>query len=248
MWLPGVVDLGWVESLRAAVDEAMADPGPLAESYGGAEGGFFGDLDLWRRHAGFRAYVLGSPAAEIAGQTMGADRVNFFYDQLLVKEPGGLAKTPWHQDQPYWAVSGRQVSSIWLPLDPVGRESAVQYVRGSHRWPAHNPHHFIDDTPYEDTGLPELPNIDANPGQYEILSWEAGPGDCIVSQAMIVHGAPGNQSLSERRRALATRWTGDDARFVRRKGEVAIPTTDPGLAHGARMDCEAFPLVWQRPR
>ena len=55
VWLPGVVDLGWVESLRAAVDEAMADPGPLAESYGGAEGGFFGDLDLWRRHAGFRA-------------------------------------------------------------------------------------------------------------------------------------------------------------------------------------------------
>lgn len=64
----------------------------------------------------------------------------------------------------------------------------------------------------------------------------------------IVHGAAGNVSSEHRRRALATRWTGDDARFVRRAGEVAIPTSDPGIAHGVKMDCEAFPLVWQRER
>ena len=64
-------------------------------------------------------FALESPAAEIAGRIMQSDKINFFYDQLLVKEPGTHAPTPWHQDQPYWAVSGWQVASLWLPLDPV---------------------------------------------------------------------------------------------------------------------------------
>jgi len=84
----------------------------------------------------------------LAGRVMDATRVNFFYDQLLVKEPGTSARTPWHQDQPYWAVSGRQVSSVWLTLDPVPEEVSVEYVCGSHRWPEHNPDHFADSSPF----------------------------------------------------------------------------------------------------
>ena len=32
---------------------------------------------------------------------MGCRRVNFFFDQLIVKEPGTAQRTPWHQDLPY---------------------------------------------------------------------------------------------------------------------------------------------------
>ncbi len=28
-------------------------------------------------------------------------------------------------------------------------------------------------------------------------------------------------------------------------GAVAIPTEDPGLGHGARLDCDRFPLAWR---
>jgi hypothetical protein len=63
---------------------------------------------------------------------------------------------------------------------------------------------------------------------------------------MMVHGSDGNTSLQNRRRALATRWTGDDARYEVRGGEVAIPTTDPGLKHGDPMDCDDFPVIWRR--
>jgi ectoine hydroxylase-related dioxygenase (phytanoyl-CoA dioxygenase family) len=245
--LRGAFDAAWIDLLRSAVENAMNSPGPLAEDYTpqGRPGRFFGDLDLWKRHDRFRRFVLESPAARIAATLMQSRKANFFYDQLFVKEPGTAERTPWHQDQPYWAVTGRQVCSIWLPLDPVSRETSLQYVRGSHRWPAHNPRHFKDDTPYRDTGLSELPDIDAHPGRYERLSWDMQPGDCLVFNAMMVHGAAGNASLQHRRRALATRWTGDDARYSRRAGEVAIPTSDPGLADGAPMDCPQFPVVWQ---
>jgi ectoine hydroxylase-related dioxygenase (phytanoyl-CoA dioxygenase family) len=244
--LSGIFDLGWIEYLRDAVETAMADPGPFAEEYAKGEGRFFGDLDVAKRHAPFRDFIHNSPAAEITGTIMGSNKANFFYDQLLVKEPGTAERTPWHQDQPYWAVSGRQVASIWLPLDYVAEESSLKYVKGSHRWGAHNPHNFVDNSPYEGTGLPELPDIDANREQYEILGWDMEPGDCLVFQAMMVHGSDGNTSLKNRRRALATRWTGDDARYEVRNGEVAIPTSDPGLEHGDPMDCDDFPLIWQK--
>ena len=73
------------------------------------------------------------------------------------------------------------------------------------------------------------------------------PGDCIVFQAMVIHGSQGNASAVNRRRALSTRWVGDDARFVRPNGEFAIPTTDPGLPDGSRFEGPAFPEVWRRP-
>jgi ectoine hydroxylase-related dioxygenase (phytanoyl-CoA dioxygenase family) len=240
-----IVPGAWLSYLAEAVEEAMASPGPHAEEYTprGAAGRFFGDLELAQRLPKFRRFALESPAAEIAGRIMGASRVNFFYDQLLVKEPGTRERTPWHQDQPYWAVSGRQVCSLWLPLDRVSEDVGVEYLCGSHLWPEFSPYHFKDRTLYEGTGLPALPDIDAARERYRIARFGMEPGDVLVFQAMIVHGSPGNASAS-RRRALATRWTGDDARYRRRRGEVAIPTQDPGLADGARLDSERFPLVW----
>ena len=243
--LRGMFDQDWIGYMRDWVERAMAAPGPYGEEYGGGKGRFFGDLDIARRHEGFRRFVRESPAAEIAGRVMGARRVNFFYDQLLVKEPGTGERTPWHQDQPYWAVAGRQVCSVWLPFDAVAEDTCVEYVAGSHDWPEFSPYHFVDGTPYEGTGLPPLPDIDAERAQHRILRFALEPGDCLVFQAMIVHGAPGNAS-NRRRRALATRWTGDDARYCVRPGEVAIPTRDPGLQHGDKMDCDDFPLVWQK--
>ncbi len=236
--LRGIFDYSWIERLRAATEEALAKPGPFAEEYGD-DARFFGDLDVARRIPAFREFVMRSGAAAVAGTVMQSRRCNFFYDQLLVKEPGVEEATPWHQDQPYWAVRGRQVASIWLPLDDVAESASLRFVRGSHQWSAHNPHHFIDDSPYEGTGLPELPDIDADP-DYEILSWAVSPGDCLVFQAI---GAPGNRSTG-RRRAWATRWTGDDVRYDPRPG-TAIPTRDPGISPGDEMTCDDFPLVWE---
>jgi len=248
--LRGVFDAAWIELMAEAVEIALASPGPHGESYtaAGEPGGFRGDLDMWRRHAHFRRFVYDSPAAPIVAAIMDSAKVNFFYDQLLVKEPGTLERTPWHQDQPYWAVDGEQVCSIWLPLDPISESVSPEYVLGSHRWGRwYNPHHFTDGSPYEGTRFEPLPDIEAERERHAIRRFEMEPGDCLVFQALIVHGAPGTTASPHRRRAVATRWTGDDARYAVRPGEVAIPTSDPGLKHGDAMDCALFPRVWPRP-
>lgn len=243
--LRDIVDKSWIHFLQNAFDYAVENPGPQSEEHTPKEksGRFFADFNMWQRLEPFKTFVFKSPAAQIAQQIMGSSRINFFYDQMFIKSQLTEERTPWHQDQPYWAVSGKDVCSVWLPLDPVSSESSLHFIKGSHRWPAHNPHHFGDDTPYEGTGLPKLPNIEENLDSYEIISWNMNPGDCLVFQGMIVHGAYGNYSSEVSRRALATRWCGDDARFFRREGEIAIPNTDPGLENGDFLDCDLFPRI-----
>ena len=245
--LRGAFDSGWIELLRRASDDAMANPGPNAELYGDQDTrGFFGDLDIWTRNPDFRSFVLNSPAAEIAASVMQSSKATFFYDQLLVKEPGTQERTPWHQDQPYWAVKGRQICSVWLSMDPVPEEISLEFVRGSHHWGEFNPQHFDDHTPYEGTGLPTLPDIESDRLSYDIARFELGPGDCLIFQAMIAHGAPGNWSTTDRRRGYSTRWLGDDARFCERSGEVAIPTFPTEFNDGDAFSGEMFPTVYQR--
>jgi len=244
--LRGAFAPAWIETVAEGVRQALDAPGPHGERYGpaGAER-FFGDLDMWTRLDPFRDFVMNSPAAEIAGRIMGSSTATFLYDQMLVKEPGSQQRTPWHQDQPYWAVNGFQVCSIWMPLDPVPREVSLEFVRGSHRWDqTFNPTHFADGTPYAGTGLPSLPDIEADRSAYDIVSWGLEPGDCVVFQAMLVHGAPANPSAG-RRRVLSTRWLGDDARFWRRPGEIAVPTILPDLEDGEPFSGPLHPTVWQ---
>ena len=244
--LRGAFDPSWLETLARGIETALAEPGPYAERYGppGQER-FFGDLDMWTRVPEFADFIAHSPAGEIAGRIMDATRTTFLYDQMLVKEPGSQARTPWHQDQPYWAVEGKQVCSIWLPLDHVAKDVSLEFVAGSHNWgQSFNPQHFDDGRQYADTGLPPLPDIENNRDAYEILSWEMEPGDCVVFQAMEVHGAPANPTAA-RRRVLATRWLGDDAVYRTRSGEIAIPTITDGLVEGEPYGGPRHPTVWE---
>ncbi len=251
-------DEGWVERLRAAIERDIAAPGPNATNFaeGSTAGTFFGDMFMWRHDADFRAAALHSPAAAIAARLMGASRADFFYDQLFVKEPGTAHPTPWHQDQPYWPVRGRQIASVWIALDRVDRSNgAVEFIAGSHDWGVDfrpKPFRKGHEAKFTSSDLTPIPDIDADRSRYDIKSWEMEAGDCLVFQAMIVHGAPGNltgghSSPGTRRRGLALRYTGDDVRYDPRPGTFQFPHT-PDLAPGAAMTCELFPQAWPAGR
>jgi len=248
--LRGAFEAGWIEHLRAAVEEDLANPGPIALDYTrpGRPGRFFGDIGLWAIKPAFRAFVEQSPAAEIAQRFLGSRKVNLLYDHLFVKEPGTTERTPWHQDQPYWPVAGRQVLSIWLALDPVTEASSgVVYVKGSHRWTQRfRPSHFGGEDVYRDLPGEPFPDIEAERDRHAFLRWDCEPGDCILHHALTLHGAPGNSSSERRRRAYATRWTGDDVTYAPVKGQPRITVETPQLVPGAPLAGPVFPQLWPR--
>ena len=246
--LSGVFDEQWIALLREAVDTNIAEPGPHARHYTpeGSTGFFFGDYCNWRRIDGYRKFAFESPAAAIAAELLGASKINFFHEHILVKGPNTQERTPWHHDQPYWVVDGAQACSLWIPLDPVPREMGVEFVAGSHRsggWYA--PKSFSTEQDHPGNEGETVPDIDARRDEFDLRSFSVEPGDCIAFHALTIHGAPGNASSNARRRAVAMRFTGDDARFVRRDGYMSPPFEDVTLPIGAPMDSEHFPVVWR---
>ena len=248
--LRGLFGTEWLEHMREAVEEDLAHPGPLAREYGKNGGRFLGDIGAWAVKPGLRRFVEESPAAEIAARLLKSHKVNFLYDQLFVKEPGTAAITPWHQDGPYWPVRGDQILSIWFALDDVTVESSgVEYLKGSHRWgKEYRPVSFAGDAEmYRMLPGDTLPDIEAMRGQFEVMNWDMKAGDCLIHHCMTVHGAPGNASSTRRRRAYATRWTGDDVVYAPREGQAAISVEPPTIVPGEPIDCAVFPRLWPRP-
>ena len=242
----------WIDTLRAGVDTNMRNPGPFGRDYlDDAEGGrFFGDYCNWNRIDEYRQFMFTSPAPALAAELMRSDSVRIFHEHVLVKEPGTNKITPWHHDQPYYCVDGRQVCSMWIPLDPVAIETCPQFIAGSHDWGRwFLPRKFTGvDYEHDDAQLESVPDIDANRDQYDIRSWALKPGDAIAFHYLTIHGAPPNLS-NQRRRGFAARWLGDDTKYAKRSGETSppFPGLDERLQVGDPLTTEEFPLVFPRP-
>lgn len=248
--LRGVIAAPWLELLRRGIERNLAEPGPYAKRYTpkGKPGFFFGDYCNWSRIGEYEEFLRRSPAASIAGALMGSRKVNLYHEHVLVKEPSTEERTPWHQDQPYYPIDGADVISLWIPLDPVPREVAIEFVAGSHGWGKwFQPKRFVDGAAHQaaEPGFEPVPDVEGDKGAYTILGWALEPGDLVAFSGLALHGAPGNSGTG-RRRAFSARWTGDDAVFRPRPGFMSPPPPSVGGPEpGGSMDSAVFPVVWQ---
>ena len=190
------------------------------------EGQSIVETDACSWHEGLRAHHSDGPLPQVVAALTNSNKVILYSDQLFLKEPGSRVRTPWHQDKPYWLMDGAKVAVCWVPVDVVTVESgAMGYVAGSHKWgKIFKPSDFLTATgtypklggiEYDD--LEDLPPIDAEPDNYDIRRYEAGPGDVIVHNWMTLHGSTGNVSAGALRRAASIRYAGDDVTFLRRQ-------------------------------
>jgi ectoine hydroxylase-related dioxygenase (phytanoyl-CoA dioxygenase family) len=245
--LRGRFERSWIDRLRDATERSLAEAGAHTREYRTNDGGrFHANQFLWLHDDDVKAFVFDSPAATIAADLMASETVSFFFDHLLVKEPGTENSTPWHQDLPYWPVVGEQICSMWFAMDVVDADNGgVGYVAGSHRWPATFRAQSFDGTNrYSDPSMPPAPDPTED-GDHRILTWRLDPGDVVVHHVRTLHGASGNKVSDRRRRGLSTRWCGDDAVFDPRPLTMPLPA-DPGIAPGSRMSGGLFPLVYER--
>ena len=272
--LRNVVPVQWLEALREGTERLMRSAAPDEDLSRPGEGRFFGDLFAYLRVPEYRDFIMNSGVGKLAAEIMGAKTARFFYDQPLIKEPGTPKPTPWHQDSAYWPCSGHQVMSVWVPLDPASPESGVvSYVKGSHKWNAYYPTVNWSDREEVDFGQePGNRDLSENPGpgatasqprtiadirdhpeNYDIVSWNVEPGDVLIHHMDTMHGAPGNMTQDRRRRAVALRFLGDDARwddsrphFMRIMKRQAPDFPYPKHQTGDLITDPLFPVVWQQ--
>lgn len=215
----------------------------------GAKGHFYVDTATTARIPGLRRFALKGAAAEIAGGLLKSDEVRFFGDQVFVKEPGTRERTAFHQDAPYFEIEGNQCCVLWVPVDPVRADTAgMMYVRGSHRDPIiYAPNVFVSHTALPGSQGPELPDIEGNLDKYDVVSFDVEPGDVIVHHYRTIHGARGNLSRYQVRRAISIRYCGDDIRGKSRPGVPRQLHLTQQITDGAPLSDPDFPVVWRKP-
>ena len=264
--LKGVLGADDLRLLEQGVEEAYADPGKRSSTVRSPDGRgeTLVETSPSLRSAALRAFRESGVPAEIAGRVMRVPQSQLVFEQIFYKARGRIVPTPWHQDTPFLRVRGDDMCRVWLTCDVSPADITVQMVRGSHRWNVvysadtgeRSPVVRTDERPdynFEglgDPGLPLPPDVDRHRDSFDILSFDVEPGDALVFQGNMLHGAAGRDFHDSPRRAFVTMWGGPDLRYHEPRGKAFPPPgdlRDHPVPSGARIgDHEAvFPVGWR---
>jgi ectoine hydroxylase-related dioxygenase (phytanoyl-CoA dioxygenase family) len=238
--------------LERGIEANLASPGALSAVASAADdpGRFIEDFCNWQRIAEYEFILKQSALPAIAAALTGSRTVRLYHDHLLGKEAGTRQPTPWHQDQPYYNVDGRQNVSFWIPVDPVSRASTLEFLAGSHRGPWLMPRTFLTQQAkwFPEGSLTEMPDMNAAEQRERVVGWALEPGDCVAFHMLTLHAAAGVEP-GRRRRVFSARYLGDDIVHAPRAWRTS-PEFDglrDELPSGAPLAHPLFPLVWPPP-
>ncbi|KMK69076.1 phytanoyl-CoA dioxygenase family protein [Puniceibacterium sp. IMCC21224] len=231
----------WVDKLRHGLNEVCGID--EAATTTPAEPLFRSDAYTWHTNDHLRDFSLFGPSAHLVKQVLRTDRLNFFCDQIFVKQAYNSERTPWHHDFTFFPLTGNQIASVWTSVDPVSaNRSGLEFVVGSHRWPQRFRPLGVGGIVKSVAQMDATPDPEDLRSKYKIASWDMQPGDAVLFHALTLHGSRGTSGKTVNRRALATRWCGDDARYTPTGKELQVAWPH-GLNPGDSIGGPVFPQV-----
>ena len=240
-WVPELSN-----GLARNIDNPQAYRFPCESNPTGAPGRFFDSYCNWDLIPEYRNFITCSSVGSMAGQFADSQKIQLFHEHAFVKEPGTQQATPWHQDMPYYCIQGVQTVSVYISLDYADSDVAVRFVKGSHKWGRQFfPRVFLDGEDFNtnNTSLESVPDI--NTTDFDIFESALAPGDAVLFHFCTLHGTT-DARLKNRRRAMATRWMGDDVRYEFKAGETSPPLPkNLQIKTGDTMPEDWFPLIWR---
>ncbi|MET0238483.1 MAG: phytanoyl-CoA dioxygenase family protein [Sphingobium sp.] len=265
--LRGILGPQQLRLLEDGIEEAYANPGSRYSRVRSpdGQGETFVEQYVSQRSPSLKALMDSGLVGEIAARLMDTPSAQLILDQLFYKSPGVIVPTPWHQDTPFLRVRGQDMIRVWMPCDSSPPELTVQVVRGSHRWNVvYNAQggeaekvtkpEVLGEYNHDDLGddhLPPPPDVARYRDSFDIVQWDVQPGDVLVFQGNMLHGAQGLPWYDRPRRAFASMWGGPELRYHAPRGK-AFPAPgslggDAMIPHGARIGDheDAFPVGWR---
>lgn len=214
VFIPGALDSRCLELAQACFDWTLEHPGPGAGAVlAGTPGTFYQDQANPVSFPAYRELLFETSIPDIAALLFACENIWLMYEQIWLKDGAGTRRTPWHQDLPYLPATGEHLAVMWICLDSVAKDDSLEFVRGSHRGPLYNPSAFNPDDVsanlFSGDEWPQLPDVDAAPNEYPLLSWAMDPGDVVVFHPAMLHGGAQTRA-GIRRRTLSLRFFGDD--------------------------------------
>ncbi len=161
-----------------------------------------GDYDLW-----FRELFTRSRFREVA-EVLVDGPVVLKNMQYFNQPPGVGQPTSPHQDGYYFMLDPCEAVTMWLALEDVDEENGcIRYLPGSHRNGMRT--HTRTNTLGFSQGVVGYPTALERESE---TPFPAKPGDLLVHDAMTIHRADGNRSMTCSRRALGFIYYSERAR------------------------------------
>ena len=127
----------------------------------------------------------------LVSRLLRAKDVVLFQQQALVKEPGAVNATPWHQDEHYWRLGDRRGCTAWMPLVPATRANGTM-----HLLPRSHKGRLV---PHESAGGGSIFQKLAEPiDEAKLVPLELEPGDVSFHDKGLIHGAYSNAGTTRR--------------------------------------------------
>jgi hypothetical protein len=188
--------------LCEAVERDLAKPGPQTRPTSrkaAPSGKFFGDMFMWRQDNDFRLAALASPASRDRRRADALSERRFLLRPALREGAGDCTSDA--------VASGPALLAGHGPPDHLGLDRTRRYRPQQWRGRIHRRVASLgrqlsaDAVPQGSRGQvspraisAQIPDVDAERANTTSSSWTMEPGDCLVFHAMIVHGAPGNDT------------------------------------------------------
>jgi hypothetical protein len=234
--LPRALDAAEMAQVEDAFAWTLENPGPRPRVFYPDSGAKFfeagGDkvsrpryLDIARR----------TGIGDVVRTLWDGDESWYLGEQIFLKEGGFSRRTPWRQDTSYGRMAGEQLLAVWVSLDPLPKEHALEVVRGSHHGTLYNVDAFdpADDTAplYANGERPRLPNIEAERDAWDIVSWDTTPGDLVIFNLGTLHGGAGTvPGLC--RRTVSMRFIGPDVVYEERPEDAGAKAGNDEILGG----------------
>ena len=247
----GALTAAEVAILTTGIETNLAQPSPLAAVASNADdpGRFFEDFCNWQRIAEYEIIMRHSALPALAATLMQSSCARIYHDHLLVKEAGTKQPTPWHQDQPYYNVDGRKNVSFWIPVDPVPRETTLEFLAGSHEGTWYMPRTFMTKQAkwFPEGALADIPDMSRAENRKRVIGWALDPGDLVAFHMLTLHAAPGSAT---QRRVFSARYLGDDIVHAPRAWRTSpeFAGLQDELAAHMPMKHRLFPTVFPLPQ
>ena len=243
--------------IRRGIQRNLQTPSPRFEerSLGNNAPRYCEDFWVWSEFEEFEQFVRHSPIGEIGGQLMGAQRANLVMDNWFLREAGTKARAPWHHDISYFDFDGT-MCVVWIPLEAIGKQDCIELVRGSHLWnklfmrvwfdghEAAQAAGWVNGQYYH-----APPPIEELRSEYEIVSFDMNPGDCLVFDIRTLHGSNPNSVPCSSQQRYTVRLADENAR-IRYRGDWAKQERqimeDAGHHEGDEINSDFFPCLWKR--
>ena len=245
--LPHALEQTWIDLVALGIKRNLRNPGPFAKhAYKGTEREFYSDECNYHAIPEYRMLLDDSPVAELVAAILGTEQLWLFYDQIFVKDAGGVQAhalaSRHHVLADRWHGARRFLDST----ASVPPDEALEFVRAGRtavpRTPA--PPSTRATTPCRTTpsrsglGCP----TEADRSSFEIVSFDVESGDVVMFHTAVLHGG----GVSEAgRRTFSLRFFGDGVVYER---DPASSPPYPGLSAtlkpGQPLRSSWFPRVW----